>query len=189
MQHRRSQPSPCLSPGRSAPEVSAETVHDRGNRLMPNGGIEQLVERGQSGKWFTVQWREHAPVADFVWHSHPEKPLSPTYKASRSHLSSTRPTGLEVRSLRQDGKTHADRAYEQKCSQVFEYQSPEVAGTGCPGVNSRSQPCPGAEDACGPKAPGAPGGACDKSDRRSTQLVNEQAVKPMLLCLWCFCFR
>jgi len=64
--------------GRSAPEVSAETVHDRGNRLMPN---------------------------DFVWHSHPEKPLSPTYK---------------------DGKTHADRAYEQKCSQVFEYQSPEV---------------------------------------------------------------
>ncbi|CAE7555483.1 unnamed protein product [Symbiodinium natans] len=64
--------------GRSAPEVSAETVHDRGNRLMPN---------------------------DFVWHSHPEKPVSPKHK---------------------DGKTHADRAYEQKCSQVFEYQSPEV---------------------------------------------------------------
>ena len=49
VQHRRSQPSPCLSPGRSAPEVSAETVHDRGNRLMPNGGIEQLVERGSLG--------------------------------------------------------------------------------------------------------------------------------------------
>jgi len=64
--------------GRLAPEVSAEQVHDRGNRLMPN---------------------------DFVWHSHPEKPMSPSHK---------------------DIKTHADRAYEQKCSQVLEYQSPEV---------------------------------------------------------------
>lgn len=62
--------------GRSA-EVKPEVVHDPSNRLMPN---------------------------DFVWHSHPEKPLSP----------------------RMDSKTHSDRAYEQKCSQVFEYQSPEV---------------------------------------------------------------
>eukprot|EP00913_Durusdinium_trenchii_P007294 g6856.t1 len=62
--------------GRAA-EVKPEVVHDPSNRLMPN---------------------------DFVWHSHPEKPLSP----------------------RMDSKTHSDRAYEQKCSQVFEYQSPEV---------------------------------------------------------------
>ena len=80
-----------MSPGRSAPEVSAETVHDRGNRLMPNGGM-QLVGTGHSE--IHAEWRDgNACVADFVWHSHPEKPLSPTYKASRSHLSSARPTG------------------------------------------------------------------------------------------------
>eukprot|EP00435_Cladocopium_sp_Y103_P028729 s4288_g7.t1 len=62
--------------GRSA-EVKPEVAHDPSRRLMPN---------------------------DFVWHSHPEKPLSP----------------------RMEAKTHSDRAYEQKCSQVLEYQSPEV---------------------------------------------------------------
>ncbi|CAJ1461438.1 unnamed protein product, partial [Effrenium voratum] len=43
---------------------------------------------------------------DFVWHSHPEKPGTP-----HNH---------------RDSKTHSDRAYEQKCSQVFEHQSPEA---------------------------------------------------------------
>lgn len=61
-------------PGRSA-EVKAEVVHDPSKRLMPN---------------------------DFVWHSHPEKPLWNV------------------------DKTHSDRAYEQKCSQLFENQSPEA---------------------------------------------------------------
>eukprot|EP00440_Ansanella_granifera_P018977 gb/GFBE01020620.1/.p1 GENE.gb/GFBE01020620.1/~~gb/GFBE01020620.1/.p1 ORF type:complete len:435 (+),score=87.75 gb/GFBE01020620.1/:1-1305(+) len=65
--------------GRSTPGVSAEHVHDRSNRLLPN---------------------------DFVWHSHPEPVLAPA-------------DGRDTRS-------HADRAYEQKCSTVFDYHSPEV---------------------------------------------------------------
>lgn len=43
---------------------------------------------------------------DFVWHSHPEPVNAPDATS--------------------ESKSHADRAYEQKCSNVFDYQSPEV---------------------------------------------------------------
>eukprot|EP00930_Biecheleria_cincta_P073613 TRINITY_DN60891_c0_g1_i1.p1 TRINITY_DN60891_c0_g1~~TRINITY_DN60891_c0_g1_i1.p1 ORF type:complete len:461 (-),score=75.57 TRINITY_DN60891_c0_g1_i1:173-1486(-) len=45
---------------------------------------------------------------DFVWHNYPEATTSPT-------------SG--------QGKSHADRAYEQKCSKVFDHQSPEMRNT------------------------------------------------------------
>jgi len=63
--------------GRPTPHSSAEQVHDRSSRLVPN---------------------------DFHWNSYPEHVLGDA----------------------QDLRSHSDRAYEQKCSRVFDHQSPEM---------------------------------------------------------------